>query len=320
MFHFLKLSKLAGALKSQTAGQEAYSAVLELGRIGTPRAVEILIDCLARLDGVSRSAARELGRLGDARATKPLADLLGEPEVSQSAAEALVKLRALDALLAALKSEQPAVRKRAAVALGETGDARAVDALISTLQADPEYEVRTAAATAMGQLKEQRALWVLVATLKLRDETTPERQAQLEQLRQAATLAMRKIGDPFAGKADPEKAAGQPAPAKSETDAEASELHPRLLLDVASVAESDLVTFLKELVGASEEISWANLERREPLLPAWFRSYEQRRKAAETIGTELYRRGGTELMRRILEQDLGSSSAISNWWKGIGDW
>src|SRR3954466_757402 len=101
MFQFLKLSRLSSALKHSSEDQEAYAAIVELGQIGNPKAVELLIGCLSRLDGVSRNAARELGRLGDASAIKPLAALLGEAEVSQSAAEALVKLGAVDALLAA---------------------------------------------------------------------------------------------------------------------------------------------------------------------------------------------------------------------------
>src|SRR6266567_4776155 len=168
MFQFFKFGRLAGTLKS--GGSDAYSAVLELGQIGGPKAVELLIEALSRVDGVSRSAARELGRLGDARAIDPLVALLGQSEVSQSVAEALVKLGAVDALASALKNEVSAVRKGAAIALGETGDVRAVDPLIEVMQADPEYGVRTAAATALGQLKSQRAIWVLVATLKLRDE------------------------------------------------------------------------------------------------------------------------------------------------------
>src|SRR5437762_5332520 len=136
MFDLLRVSRLSSALKSQGPPEAAYTAVLELGRMGTPKAIELLMDSLARHDGVSRSAARELGRLGDKRAIKPLAAVLGEPEVSQSAAEALVKLGALDALAAALKDEEPAVRKVAATALGQLNEPRSVDALVQAVQTD----------------------------------------------------------------------------------------------------------------------------------------------------------------------------------------
>ena len=50
MFQFLKFGRLAGALKS--GGPDAYSAVLELGQIGGPKAVELLVEALSRVDGV----------------------------------------------------------------------------------------------------------------------------------------------------------------------------------------------------------------------------------------------------------------------------
>src|SRR5439155_12505080 len=135
-------------------------------------------------------------------------------------------------LIAALKTEDPAVRKVATAALGETGDPRAVDPLIAVMQADTEYAVRTAAATSLGQLKSQRAIWVLVATLQLRDETTPERQSELEQLRTATTLAMRKIGDPLAAKPASDKTTSTAVLEPPSGETNAAESHPRLLGDL----------------------------------------------------------------------------------------
>jgi hypothetical protein len=83
--------------------------------------------------------------------------------------------------------------------------------------------------------------------------------------------------------------------------------------------EPELVSVLKEVIAASEEISWANLERREPMLPAYFRSYDQRRQAAELIGAELNRRGGAPMLKRILDKDLAGCAAIGNWWSGLGN-
>ena len=60
MFGTLKLFQLSSALKNQRKPQEAYSAVAELGRIASPKAIDLLIGCLERGDGVARSAAREL--------------------------------------------------------------------------------------------------------------------------------------------------------------------------------------------------------------------------------------------------------------------
>src|SRR6266568_1881686 len=81
IFEAFKLSKLCSALKSPGNAQEAYDAVLELGRMDNAKAVDLLIGALARLDGVSRSAARELGRVGSERAIKPLVDLLANADV-----------------------------------------------------------------------------------------------------------------------------------------------------------------------------------------------------------------------------------------------
>jgi len=322
MLQSLKLWKLSGALKSRGNPQDAYSAVLELGRLASDQAVALLIDALARHDGVARSAARELGRLGDPRAVKPLAALLPIAEVNQSAADALTKLgsKSVDALVAVLKSEDAGARRLAAGALAEIGDKRAVEPLVEVMQNDNEYSVRTAAARALGELKDERAIWVLVGTLKLRDETTPERQAALEELRHATTLAMRKIGDPLAAKSTSARAGVEAAIGQQkEKEPDGTAIHPRLAGDVGLLTNAELIAVLKELIAASEEISWANLERREPMLPAWFGTYEQRRRTAETIGAELQRRGGRTLVQQALERDLGGYATIRNWWSGLGE-
>jgi hypothetical protein len=77
------------------------------------------------------------------------------------------------------------------------------------------------------------------------------------------------------------------------------------------------VEVIRELINASEEISWAQLENREPLLPAYFKSYEQRAGVAETVGRELHRRGGAGLLKRVLAEQLSNHTAIANWWSGI---
>jgi len=262
-------------LKNRGNPQGAYSAILELGRLGTEQAVDLLIEALGRHDGVARSAARELGRLADPRAVEPLAALLPIAEVNQSAADALTKLgsKSVDALVSALKSADAGARRLAAGALAEIGDKRAVEPLIEVMQNDNEYSVRTAAAKALGELKDERAIWVLVGTLKLRDETTPERHAALEELRNATTLAMRKIGAPLAAKPAAPRGGVEAAGAQKKEEPGGAEIHPRLVGDISLLTHAELIAVLKELIAASEEISWANLERREPMLPAWFGSH-----------------------------------------------
>ncbi|HEU0010791.1 MAG TPA: HEAT repeat domain-containing protein [Verrucomicrobiae bacterium] len=323
MFKALKLWKLAGDLKRQGNAPEAFAAVVQLGALGGEKAVDLLLSAIPRSDGVARSAARELGRLGDPRALKPLAAALANPHINQSCAEALLGFgaKAVDVLLFALKSENADARRLAAGALGEIRDPRAVEPLVHALQVDDEYAVRTAAATALGLLKDVRAVWGLVGTLKLRDETTPERQVELEKLRHATSLALHKVGDPFAAKAHataPDTVTA--ALAQAEQKLKEGEVHPKLIGDLSLVTDGELIGVLRELISASEEISWANLESREPMLAGWFKTYDQRAGIARIVGEELHRRGGTPLMRQVFERDLNGYGAIGNWWSGIGGW
>jgi HEAT repeat protein len=324
MFKALKLMQLASALKSKGNSQEAYSAVLELGRLGNDKAVDLLIGALGRRDGVTRSAARELGRIRDQRAMPALIALLGDTSMNQAAVDALLAFgeKAVDPLLNVLKTGNGDARQAASLALGELRDKRAVEPLILIVQTDDVYAVRTAAVNALGQIKDGRAIWVLVATLRMRDETTPERQAALEQLRNATTLAMRKIGDPLAMKSGGQTAIDAAAAVVQEVEQKLAStgVHPRLIGDLKALKAEELVEVLKELINASEEISWAKLESREPMLPEYFKSYEQRSGAAEAIGKELHRRGGTALMRQVFSESLNSYPSIGNWWGGIGGW
>jgi hypothetical protein len=321
MFQALKIMNLAGALKAHGNSQEAYAAVVELGRIGNDKAIDLLIGALNRHDGVTRAAARELGRLNHPKSLGPLIALLEQADVRQSATEALVRIgsAAVEPLTVALKSGQPNSRQAAAQVLGELGDKQAVDGLIESVQTDDSYAVRAAAATALGQLKDPKCIWVLVHTLRLRDETTSERQAGLEELRHAITRALHKIGSPLA-KAVAEGQDVDAALREMEQAITDSEVHPRLVGDLHLLSEAELVEVLNELIRASEEVSWAGLERREPMLANWFKTYERRAEVAQTVGKEIHRRGGTALMKKIYEEQLSSYPALSNWWAGIGSW
>jgi HEAT repeat protein len=318
VFSALKLFQLSSVLKKSRETQEAYSAVVELGRIGSDKAVDLLLECLDRGNGVARSAARELGRLQHERAIEPLAKALSAPGISQSAAEALVRFgsEAVSALIPVVKAASAEARRLAADTLGTIGDKRAVEPLIHIMQGDPEYAVRTAAARALGELKDQRALWVIVGTLKLRDETTPERQAALEKLRQAASVAWRKIGDPL-GKGTNALEMSEAALAQQAMQDQELEVHPRLAGELADEPDENLITVLRELITASEEVSWSKLENREAMLPAYFRSYDRRRETAEKVGAELLRRRGMGGLEQIMSE-IGNYAAIRNWWNAAG--
>jgi hypothetical protein len=91
-----------------------------------------------------------------------------------------------------------------------------------------------------------------------------------------------------------------------------------LMGDLTVLAENELIALLRELVGASEEISWANVENRPPMLPPHFATYEARRQAAERLGSELRRRGGPARIRAVLERELQNYGPLRNWWKEMG--
>ena len=71
-------------------------------------------------------------------------------------------------LIAALKGRDANVRQRAAEALGEIKDPRAVEPLIAALK-DADMYVRRLAAEALGKIKDPRAVHVLLAGLRERD-------------------------------------------------------------------------------------------------------------------------------------------------------
>jgi hypothetical protein len=87
-------------------------------------------------------------------------------DVSGSALAELIRLghRATPVLLEALKHSDARIRRLAAEGLGEIGDATTANALFQATD-DPHPEVRARAATALYQLKDKRAVATLVATL-----------------------------------------------------------------------------------------------------------------------------------------------------------
>ena len=96
-----------------------------------------------------------------------------------------------------------------------------------------------------------------------------------------------------------------------------AEIHPRLAGEAKELSETELVEILQELITTSEEISWASLESREPMLAPYFKTYEQRVQVAESVGRELQRRGGSALLRKVHIEKLGSNTALGNWWSGL---
>ncbi|MFQ3610051.1 MAG: HEAT repeat domain-containing protein [Fimbriimonadales bacterium] len=155
--------------------QDRRVVLVALGSIADPRTEDLLIQALQsnQEDPDARAqVALGLGRIGTPRTFQALAQALSDPNllVADSAAESL-KLAgapALGTLAESLRHPNPAVRRRAVVALGGVADARAVQLLTQALR-DPEPEVRRASATALGEVQRPEAVPVLVGALRSAD-------------------------------------------------------------------------------------------------------------------------------------------------------
>ena len=150
--------------------------------------------------------AGALAEINDARAVEPLVPLLdldGLPCVQSAAAEALEKLHvpkervaeiracAVEPLIAAMKDGKNRERERAAKKLGEIKDARAVEALIGTL--NEKYLLFHEAAWALGQIGDPRAVGPLIAAL--RDKNNGSRYMAAEALGQLKAPSRRRALD-----------------------------------------------------------------------------------------------------------------------------
>ena len=139
-------------------------------------------EAIAALDGMgladSDAGVKEHKNSGqtetqaDGRMVEALAVALRDPsvDVRLTSAQALGSLgdpRAVDALLAALRSDSDAgVRKMAAWALGEIEDARAVDGLSEAVRSDRDVEVRAMSAWALGEIESPQGVPALGAALR----------------------------------------------------------------------------------------------------------------------------------------------------------
>jgi HEAT repeat protein len=157
-----------------------------LGRIGNAQAVKPLVTTLKKEPNMRSATAAALAQIG-APAVKPLIAILeekgGSERVLQVVSEALTQIgeHAVIPLLAALKHKH--TRLVAARVLGDIGDPRAVEPLITALE-DERHTVRQAAALSLGQIGDSRAKVPLSALL----------QDNALQVSRAAVEALDKMG------------------------------------------------------------------------------------------------------------------------------
>ena len=149
--------------------QELASSVL--ATIADSRVLAPLIKALVSPDWIVRMhAAKALGRIRDPGTVAPLAPLLQDnvKAVREETSSALAAIgeAALSSLIAALTHAEWLVRLHAVEALGKTRSSEAVDPLLSVLFNDQDRAVREDAVRSLGQIGDARALEFLVTAMK----------------------------------------------------------------------------------------------------------------------------------------------------------
>lgn len=148
--------------------QESAAAIL--ARIADARVLAPLIKALRSQDWIVRMhAAKAIGRIRDGRAVPALVPLLHDTvkAVREEAALALVQIGepAVPSLLEALKHEAWLVRLHAIEALGRMKAKMAVEPLLFVLFNDRDAAVRTDAARALGEIGDARAVEFLIRAM-----------------------------------------------------------------------------------------------------------------------------------------------------------
>src|ERR1039458_7932024 len=191
------------------------TAVVALGKLRDPRAIDPLIELLGSNDRDLRKSAAaalqvlgetkwtqlvqgdygnddfaRLGACGDPRARRPLAKAvqIGITE----AVEPLVKLggeAVVETLTAAMNNNpNPQVKIASAHALGTIGDPRTVQVLIDSMKINEDPQVKVASVQALGKIKEPRVVQALIASLY----------GEVAIIRQMAAQTLGGLGDPRA--------------------------------------------------------------------------------------------------------------------------
>ncbi len=175
------LARTATDIVAEPATAEA------LATIGTPEAVQALIDLLPRgkgepgkparpTDRVRAAAARALDRIGDAKALPALRAQLADPSstVRVAVLGALTTMKdkqAVPQIVPMLKDKEPRVRQMALRALRQIGDPSAADAVRAVLKDDKDVHVRAGAVTTLADLLGPKSIKDLEG---LRDDLAPE--------------------------------------------------------------------------------------------------------------------------------------------------
>lgn len=166
-------------------------AIKALGRIGDPRAVNLLLQAgkRTRRDATCRSIAQALAAMGAPAVESIIGEYQGnESEASNTVVvEALMEIGrpAVNSLIEMLTHEDPHTRHRAVKLLQHFDDSRITEKLVPALQ-DPFHPVRAAAAEVLGIIGDICVVPSLIASLKDVDH----------QVNAAASGALVMIGAP----------------------------------------------------------------------------------------------------------------------------
>jgi HEAT repeat protein len=146
------------------------SATSILATIADIRVLDVLLSALSSTDWIVRMhAAKGLGRIADPRCIARMMPLLQDKvkAVRVEAAEALARIgqAAVPSLLEALQSREWLVKLHAIEALGKMQSPDTVEPLLFVLFNDPDAAVRTDAVRALGDIGDPRAVDFLLTAL-----------------------------------------------------------------------------------------------------------------------------------------------------------
>lgn len=199
-------SKALAAAVVDKASHVRLAAVWALGEIGDRNTLPALVRALGDADlSVRSTAAHALGQLGDQRGVQHIAThALRDPEraVRLAAVQALERLGQVGPIRDLLKDQEWGIRLHAVEALGKARSVAAVPGLIERLATDPHPLVRARAAWALGEIRDERAVAPLRTAAEARGGWLP-RSAAASALQQfhrpppALTRAFGRIADAF---------------------------------------------------------------------------------------------------------------------------
>jgi HEAT repeat protein len=149
--------------------QESAAAIL--ASVGDARVLDALVAALSSADWVVRMhAATALGRIGEARAIPALMPLLQDKvkAVREEIGGALARLgpAAIPVLVEALTHQEWLMRLHAVESLGKTKSSDAVDPLLRLLFNDRDSSLREDAVRALGEIGNARAVEFLLTAMK----------------------------------------------------------------------------------------------------------------------------------------------------------